>query len=585
MALISDMDFMSYIDSLGIQYKEVGDELKFHHCPFCESGGKVRKPYGIFYFNRAKQVYQCYHKKTCGAQGTLYRFKLERGDISPINRGSKIVYKKPAENTDYTTDTDKFYQWYEKERGITSEILKKYSVGFYKRENNTPIIVYQYYDSDNKLFNRKYKSTDKKDLWTEKDAQKGYYGLQHINYEDDTLYVVEGEDDCHAFVQILGFSQVVSVPYGVNTYTPAMDVVNKKFNVIILMFDCDERGQEGARKFAEKAGLQKVHNVILPRKDLRDCVLAKLTKDDIQLSIAGCQRFKHESIIKPDDLKREFEDEILNKSNNLGYMTPWVGFNKLTKGVRVSELTVLTGHTGSGKTTFAYNLLIWAEQVGMNCLAMSFENRMSAIMLKLIEISSGEVVRMFDEKKNKVVIVKSTDWIMEEFNKINNKNVYFLNKENVKDGYYDVEKLYEIIMYAVKFYDIKFFLIDHLHYFLKLSDARNPVAKIDETIRAIKQITEMYKVHILLIVHPFKTADRDGKPVKLGINSGKGSSSISQESDNFWIISRELDTDPGEYRSCFEMHKNREFGVPSDNSILWNLKSNRNTFYMEEYEL
>ena len=582
MALIPDMDFMEYIDSLGIKYNSVGDELKFHHCPFCESSGKTSKPFNIFYFNRGKQVFQCYHKKSCGLRGTLYRFKLEMGDIDPINKGHKISYKKPDEKPDLTSDADLFYEWYEKERGIKKEVLRKYNVGYYKREGKTPIMAYQYYNLDNVLFNRKYKSTDKKDLWTEKDAEKNYYGLQHVKIDDGLLYVVEGEDDAHAFTQLFGNSQVVSVPYGANTYTPAMDRINKKFDTLVLMFDCDEKGQEGARKFAEKAGLHKVHNVLLPHKDLRECILNGIKVDDIQKCIAGCQRFKHSEIIKADDMRREYEHEMFDRNNNLGFMSPWKEFNKLTKGVRLRELSILIGHTGSGKTTLGYNVMLWMETAGMKCMSMSFENRMSAVLTKLIEIDTHESIRHFDEDKNKVVITKPRDWIMNNYNHLQHKDIYFLNKDGMKDGYYDIEKLSEVIMYAVKFYDINFFLIDHLHYFLKLSDARNPVAKIDETIREIKQLTEKYNIHILLIVHPFKTADKEGKPVRLGLNSGKGSSSISQESDNFWTISRETDTQPGEYKSLFEMLKNREYGVPSDNTLEFNLKDNRNTFYVEK---
>ena len=47
-----------------------------------------------------------------------------------------------------------------------------------------------------------------------------------------------------------------------------------------------------------------------------------------------------------------------------------------------------------------------------------------------------------------------------------------------------------VIEYAVKFYDVKFFLIDHLHYFLQLSGEKNPVQVIDESVRKIKQLTE-----------------------------------------------------------------------------------------------
>jgi len=97
MALISDIDFMMYLNTVGIDYREKGDELKFHHCPFCEGDGKTNKAYGHFSFSRSKQTYYCFHRNSCGAQGGLYRFKMERGDLTPITKGHKVTYSRPKE--------------------------------------------------------------------------------------------------------------------------------------------------------------------------------------------------------------------------------------------------------------------------------------------------------------------------------------------------------------------------------------------------------------------------------------------------------------------------------------------------------
>lgn len=560
----------NYIESTGIPYKIREGEIVLQYCPYCE--GPDKKGYDHFYFNIEKKTFYC-HK--CGCKGNLYKFKLDRGDISPITKAREIEHKKPRENKELTFDTGKFYQWYDKERGIKPEILEKYKVGF-QGNNGKLTIIYQYYAQNNVLFNRKYRSQDKK-MWTEKNAESNFYGLQFVDFSKPYLHICEGEDDCHSLIQ-LGFDNVVSVPYGAGTYTPFMHKVIQQFSELILLFDNDPRGQDGARKFAEKAGLAKCKNVILPYKDARECLLNDLDIFDIQKEITAGQPFKHEEIIKPNDIKAGYMKFVNNMENLIGRAIRIPDFNRIVGGIRPSELTVLTGHTGRGKSTFAYNYVRWAEEVGFCCMVMSFENRLFPVITKLIEIYSEEQIRMFDTVEGRWKLLQADEWINHQYDRLNQREIYFLNKsKHVKDGYYSLQRLGDIIDYATKFYNVNVFIIDHLHYFLKVSDARNPVMKIDESMRQIKQWTLKYNIHILLLVHPSMTKDKAGNLVKLGLNSGKGASSISQESDNFWVVSRK--EEEGRYYSKLEILKNREMGKTG--TISFRVLDNLNTYISE----
>ena len=561
------VDLIQYLDSTGIPYKVRGTEISLQHCPYCEDG---KGDYSHFYFNQQKQTFYC-HK--CGIKGNLYRFMLDRCDIAPITKAREISFVKPKDNKTFTSDTTRFYEWFLKERGIKPEILERYKVGFTKENGNTRI-VYQYFDQKGILFNRKYRTMDKKFI-TEKGAESNFYGLQFIDHTKPHLLVCEGEDDLHALIQF-GFDNVVSVPYGAGNYSPSMDKTISQFEQIYLLFDNDPKGQDGARNFAEKAGLPKCQNVILPFKDARECLLHGLTQDDIVKEISIAEYFKHDEIIKANDLREEFMAFISSEEKLTGraIKIPW--FNKIIGGIRLSEMTILTGHTGSGKSTFAYNLTRWAENVGFRCMIMSFENRLVSVITKLIEVYTGSCVRYFDEIERKYVLTQNKAWIEQEYDKLNEREIYFLNKsKHVKDGYYDIDRMGKVIEYAVKFHDVNFFVVDHLHYFLKISDAKNPVLKIDDTVRQIKQWTEKYNIHILLLVHPHMTQDdKKGKVQKLGLNCVKGASSISQESDNFWVISRKEENDLNLAR--LEVLKNRAIGKTG--FIEFSVKENLNTF-------
>jgi len=571
---MDSIDLKQYLDSTGIPYKAHGKEYALQYCPYCERTGEG--DFSHFYFSQERQTFFC-HK--CGVKGNLYRFMLDRGDIAPITKARELQYKRPRENRDFTSRTDEFYSWFHKTRGIDPTILAKYQVG-YQRKNGKYTIVYQYYDQCRVLFNRKYYIPEpgenkKPPRWTEKDAEHGFYGLQFIDYRKPYLHICAGEDDCHALVQ-MGFDNVVSVPYGDRNYSPAMDKVVQQFPELTLLFDNDPSGQEGARNFAEKAGLAKCKNVILPFKDARDCLLQGLTVVDIQAKIAIGEAFKHEEIIKPEDIRTDFMKFIKDGEKLLGRSIRIPGFNKIVGGIRLSELSVLTGYTGRGKSTFAYNFIRWAEEVGFRCLIMSFENRLFSVISKLIEIYTGERLRVYDEAGKKYRLCQSMPWIEAEYDRLNRRNIYFLNKAKAKDGYYDLERMGQVIEYAVKFHDVNVFVIDHLHYFLKISDARNPVSKIDEAVRLIKQWAERYNIHVLLIVHPHMTQDnKQGNPPKLGLNCVKGASSISQESDNFWVISRK-EEENGSNLSRLEVLKNREMG--REGIITLQVLDNLNTY-------
>jgi replicative DNA helicase len=306
-----------------------------------------------------------------------------------------------------------------------------------------------------------------------------------------------------------------------------------------------------------------------------------ISEKEIHKYISEAKQFESEDINKI-NYYREETFKVLNNKNQLGLMTPYREFNRLIKGIRTSETTVLTGPTGSGKTTFAYNLSLWLESVGMPVLAMSFENKISSICIKLIEILSNEKVKEYDECTNKVNVIMSDSEINRYFDIINNKGFYFLNKNNTQKGYYGLDKIIDIIEYSVKYYDIKFILLDHLHYFLKLSDTPNWVQKMEESVRSLTQLSLDLDIHILIIAHPHKAPDKDkkGNIIPLGLNSTKGSSALSQEADNFLVVTRLEDAEDGEYASKIMILKNREFGVPKENSVIFKLRDNRNTFYI-----
>lgn len=544
-----NFELVEYLASCGIGHKERSGEIYLAYCPYCEQ--EQDGDYSHLSFNAETALFRC---KKCDEGGNLWKFRTDRGDV--IHKAKKKTYKRPAEDPELTSELDGFYNWYHEHRGINPETLQKFKVGR-RKQGEDILIVYQFYNQSGYLTNRKYRGAHNKKLqWQEKDAEPIYYGINLVPQDAKGLIITEGEDDCMALAQ-LGFKNVVSVPHGASTYTPAMDKANRKYEGLVLVFDNDPAGQTGARKFAEKAGIQKCHNVVLPYKDARECLKQGLTQQDLRRCMKAATKFEMEEITKASQIKEDVLSRYDHKHKELGVQLRFSDFNRIFGGIRMGEMTSWTGHTGHGKTTAALNLCSWVLDAGVPCMILSFENRPASVVEKLVQVRSREATRYHDEATGKVRMCKGREWMAEQVDALDELPLYFLNTRLDDRGYFDVKALATVVEYGVKFYDIRFFVIDHLHYLLRVKDPSHAVHYIDSAVRDIKQLTNRLGIHILLVVHPSKTEDsRTGKLVKLGINCVKGSSSIPQESDNFVVIRRPQD---GQMVSKWSVVKNREW--------------------------
>jgi len=580
--IIDRMEIIDAINQLSITYREENGHAKLEYCPFCENGKSLKDAdkYKHFSINLETGAYYCFHRNSCGEQGGFWSFKDKLG-LNPIMNGGRRHYNKPQPNSYIKTPEDKFYDWYTANRGISRDVLQKYDVSVLHREKdgkNEAYIVYKYMDNEKKEFNRKYRHwMDKKVMWTEKGCEQGFYGQQFVKPETAPfLVVVEGEDDVHAMSQ-MGINNVVSVPFGAGTYSPSMHDYIQQFKVVYLCHDNDTAGENGARKFAEKAGFDKCLRVRLPHKDARECLLAGMGREEISVAIGSAKQFSHDRIgcVDADIDGFEMWDFVSGNSHNSGIHTPHKYLNRLFKGIRYGEMTIITGGTGSGKTTFGDNLLHWIEEQGFPVMAFHFENKPLSVKCKLIEIQSKKAMYRYDEDAMKRVPLVSKEEYLDHVVTLQNSNWFLYQPDPSNNGYCSLDNLVEAIEYAVKLHNVRHFFIDHLHYFLKTSTASNPTAVIDETVRAIRQLSVKHGIHIFLAVHPTKVgADKNGSQNKIGIESAKGSSSIAQESDNYIVVEKSCD---GVSEVRFE--KNREEGLSGNHSCYFRLTANFNSFY------
>jgi twinkle protein len=123
----------------------------------------------------------------------------------------------------------------------------------------------------------------------------------------------------------------------------------EKFEKIILWMDHDGPGQEGAKQFAQKIGINRCYIVppIVGQEPCKDANEALLKGYDLEAMISKASVIKHDNVMTFDAIRDDVIHEILHPNEYAG--VPMPSLPKLTniiKGFRRGELTIVTGPTG-----------------------------------------------------------------------------------------------------------------------------------------------------------------------------------------------------------------------------------------------
>jgi twinkle protein len=207
--------------------------------------------------------------------------------------------------------------------------------------------------SEGKHVGTKHRDVENKRDQTWTGDQHELFG-QHLFPAKSAKYITitEGEYDAVSAYEMLGSRwPVVSVING--TGSALQDVRNNfeylnSFEHVVLSFDNDEAGQKAVKQIA---------NLPWPSGKLRVMKHQK-HKDANDYKVAGDVASVHEGVVgcpeyMPDGLKigTDIWEEIVNRPKHFQVDYPFAGLNRLTYGLRLSEMVVLTAETGIGKTS------------------------------------------------------------------------------------------------------------------------------------------------------------------------------------------------------------------------------------------
>ena len=417
-------------------------------------------------------------------------------------------YKKPdpkkiEEQIKALQDNEEAWDYLTNERGLSSDTIRHFNLGYDYNRNAISIPVYK----SDEVVSIKYRNL-KKDgpkYGTEAGCESWLFnerGLDHAK-ESGTVVVVEGEFDLMSAWQA-GHKNVVSPAQGKNSYTVWIEKLDPIPKVVIA-YDNDKAGREEAARFADKVGIERAYELKYPDtiKDANEFFISHEAKEFKKL-VEDASPFYTYQYKGLGEVIKQIRDVKIDYTEF--YCIP---------EVKIEEdwLTVISGVTNVGKTSYAMNIAKEMADKEMPALILPFERGIRSVGQRYLQLE-------LDMTKDKIENLSSSQWD-EQLKKVVDRPVYF---SLPKKG-----ELEETLIKAQRLFGIKGVIIDHLDYLVR-NVTGNKEQDIANTLHDLKRIAIERKIMMFVVTH-IKKQDMKGsiKPKSPVLEDLKGSSSLYQD--------------------------------------------------------
>jgi twinkle protein len=309
----------------------------------------------------------------------------------------------------------------------------------------------------------------------------GLFGWHTVPDTAKSIVLTEGEFDAMAVHQATGVP-TVSLPNGCQSLPVEVLPLLERFDKIYLWMDDDTPGREGAEKFATKLGpnrcliVRPIPGQIDPPKDAND---ALLSGQNMRAMIESAAPLPHKEILTFAEVRNELRYQLANPMLAAGkQMSTLPSMNAILKGHRRGELTVITGPTGAGKTTFLSQMSLDLCQQGVNTLWGSFEIKNIQLMKKMLMQYAGDTSALDDNV---------FEHVADGFDQL---PMYFMRFY----GSTEIDEVLDAMEYAVYVYDVEHILLDNLQFMLssQMANARG-FERFDAQERALEKFRRFGK--------------------------------------------------------------------------------------------
>jgi len=298
------------------------------------------------------------------------------------------------------------------------------------------------------------------------------------------------------------------------------------------------QGTEAARGFARKIGEERcrvVHN------QYPSALSAVRKKMNVQEIVSSAKALHHEYITTFDSLRHDVYLEFLQSEELEG--VKWKrfdGLNGLMKGFRRGEMTIFTGRTGSGKTTFMSEYSLDLCMQGVNTLWGSFE------------VKNVRLIRMMMKQFSLINLDENLDQFEKVADKFQKLPLYFTTFHGAEA----VDKVLDAMSHAVYVHDIAHIIIDNIQFMIGSgSGSLDRFQQQDMCIEKFRKFATLHNCHVSLVIHPRKEVD-----AVLTVHSVFGGGKATQEADNVLLLQEESSPQTFFKKKSIEVAKNRYAG-------------------------
>ncbi|MBU6287636.1 MAG: toprim domain-containing protein [Chloroflexi bacterium] len=345
------------------------------------------------------------------------------------------------------------------------------------------------------------------------------FGVQNLGSDlGAPVLVTEGEFDVIALWQYGYRTSVVSGTAGAGSLKDEWLDQLEPYQRIVLAYDDDEKGNEGAQKIAKALDPSRCDRMVLPRKDAGDCLAAGLPRDAIDKALHKAKSCSDVAIYGALHYADAIESMVNAPEDLRGRPTGSQRLDHALGGIRPG-LIVVTGETGQGKTSFTTWLLWQQAMMGVPSLLTSFEQSPRGTVAKLLRMQMGG-----DWSKN-TTLEQRYAALME----LEQRPLRIVDHRG-NMGFAAVERHIE---YGVRRLGIKNVLIDHLG-FVTNPDAEDERREIENIVRKLSVLAEHSGVAMFLICHP--SNQHVVQKRRVGLADLKGASAIRQDAHEVWVV-------------------------------------------------
>ena len=466
------------------------------------------------------------------------------------------------------------------DRNIKADTCKKYGVSVkIDSMGNITNHYYPYHDKQGAKIGTKTRFTKLKEFSIQGNTKySGLFG-EHLFTKNKYVIITEGELDALSAYQMFKTDKyetpVVSIKNGITS--AVKDVKNsldwlEQFDNVIINFDNDEQGREGALKVAELFSPGKCKIMHLPNdfKDASDC----LSKNKIQTYVKS---FWDAKVFAPDGIinANTLFDEITKPTIKSFVQYPFEELNKITYGIRPSELVTFTAGSGLGKTQVMREII--------HHIIKSTQDNIGLLMLEETPVitSKGLMSIEANQRLHLPDVHLSKEEMKTYFDKtIGTGRVFMFDHF----GSNSIDNIVSRVRFLAKGLDCKYIVIDHVSIIVSDQSHGDERRALDEIMTRLRTLVQETGVAMMVVSHLRRP---DGKGHEEGaatsLSQLRGSASIGQLSDIVIGLERDAQNDDPDIRSTTKVRvlKNRFSGLTGPCS---NLKYNNDTGRLVEVQ-